>query len=87
MGGQGELLQVVGALGTAGRLAGGLDGGQQQGDQDRDDRDHHQQFDQGESATTFKDGDFLHVRTFRKQIEGNEDHESGRRLCSSRGER
>ena len=32
------------------RLACGLDGGQEQRDQDRDDRDDHQQFDQGEAA-------------------------------------
>ena len=46
-----ELLQVVDALGAAGGLAGRLHGGQQEADQDRDDRDHDQQLDQGESPT------------------------------------
>ena len=41
--GEAHLLQVVDALAPPGRLAGRLDGGQQQGDQDRDDRDHDQQ--------------------------------------------
>ena len=48
--GQAQLLQVVGALGAAGGLAGRLDRRQEQGDQDRDDGDHHQQLDQGEAA-------------------------------------
>ena len=48
---QADLLEVVGALSPPGRLTGRLHGGQQQGDQNRDDRDHHQQFDQGESAS------------------------------------
>ena len=39
---QAHLLEIVGALDAAGRLAGGLDGRQEQGDQDRDDRDDHQ---------------------------------------------
>ena len=52
--GEPDLLQVVDALGTAGRLAGGLDGRQQQGDQDRDDGDHDQQLDQRESATAHR---------------------------------
>jgi hypothetical protein len=34
------------------RLPGRLDRGQQQGDQDRDDRDDHQQLDQREAAMT-----------------------------------
>ena len=44
-----ELLEVVGALGAAGRLAGRLDRGQEQADQDRDDRDDDQQLDQREA--------------------------------------
>ena len=44
--GQAELLEVVGALHPAGRLARRLHRGQQQRDQDADDRDHHQQLDQ-----------------------------------------
>jgi hypothetical protein len=43
---QADLLEVVAALSAAGRLAGLLDGRQQQGDQDRDDRDDHEQFDE-----------------------------------------
>ncbi len=46
--GQGDLLEVVHALDPPRRLAGALDGGEQQRDQDRDDRDHHEQFDQRE---------------------------------------
>jgi len=48
---QAELLHVVDALRTAGRLAGRLDGGQEQADQDGNDGDHHQEFDQRETAT------------------------------------
>ena len=47
-----ELLEVVDALAPPGRLARRLHGGEEQGDQDRDDGDDHEQFDQGESATT-----------------------------------
>jgi hypothetical protein len=47
--GQADLLEIIGALGAAGRLAGGLHGGQQEGDQDADDRDHDQQLDQRET--------------------------------------
>ncbi len=46
---QRELLEVVGALGAAGGLPRRLDRGQQQGDQHCDDRDYHQQLDQGET--------------------------------------
>ena len=49
--GQPELLEVVGALGPAGRLARGLHGGQEQGDQHRDDRDDDQELDQRETAS------------------------------------
>src|SRR5262249_23300909 len=41
-----ELLEVVLTLGACGGLADFLDGGQEQADEDRDDRDHHQQLDQ-----------------------------------------
>jgi hypothetical protein len=41
-----DLLQIVDALRPAGRLAGGLHGGQEQRDQDADDGNHHKQFDQ-----------------------------------------
>ena len=49
--GQGDLLEVVGTLRAPSRLAGGLDSGQQQGDQDRDDGDDHQKLNQRETAT------------------------------------
>src|SRR5262249_16218412 len=47
--GQRDLLEVVGALRASGGLAHLLDSGEQQADEDRDDRDHHQQLDQRES--------------------------------------
>ena len=40
---QADLVQIVAALRRPGRLAGGLDGRQQQGNQNPDDRDDHQQ--------------------------------------------
>src|SRR5205823_2535287 len=46
--GEGELLEVVGALHACGGLADLLDGGQEQADQDGDDRYYHQQLDQRE---------------------------------------
>jgi hypothetical protein len=49
---EGQLTQVVRALGTAARLARGLDSRQQQGDQDADDGDDHEQFDQGEPPSS-----------------------------------
>ena len=49
---QAQLLEVVGTLDAPGRLAGRLDGGKQQGNQYGDDCDHHQQFDQGETASS-----------------------------------
>ena len=48
--GQADLLEVVGALGPAGRLTRRLHRGQQQRDQDRDDGDDDQQLDQRETA-------------------------------------
>jgi hypothetical protein len=48
---QADLLQVVGALGAPGGLAGTLHGRQEQGDEHADDRDDHQQLDQGETAS------------------------------------
>jgi hypothetical protein len=41
------LLKVVDALSPASRFASGLNCRQQQGDQDADDRDYHEQFDEG----------------------------------------
>jgi len=48
--GQPQLLEVVRALGSPGRFARRLHGGQEQRDQDGNDRDHDQQFDQSKSA-------------------------------------
>jgi hypothetical protein len=44
------LLDIIGALNSAGRVARRLNGGQQQAYEDPDNRDHHQQFNQRESA-------------------------------------
>ena len=46
---QPELLQVVLALGASRRLTSLLNRREQQGDQDRDDCDHDQEFDEGEA--------------------------------------
>ncbi len=46
-----DLLDVVGALDAPGGLARGLDGREQESDQDRDDRDHHQKLDQSKTAS------------------------------------
>jgi hypothetical protein len=43
--GQPDLLQIVFTGRAAGRFAGLLNGGQQQSDEDRDDRNHDEQFD------------------------------------------
>ena len=48
---QAELLEIVLALRPAGRLAGLLHGWQQQGHQDANDRNDHQQLNEGEAAT------------------------------------
>jgi hypothetical protein len=45
------LFHVVGALDTAGSLAGGLDRWQQECDQDRDDGDYDEKFNQGKSTS------------------------------------
>ena len=47
---QPDLLEVVGALRSPGRLTGRLDGRQEQGDQDRDDGDDHEQLDERERS-------------------------------------
>jgi hypothetical protein len=46
--GQPDLLEVVATTHPVGGLAHLLDRGQQQADEHRDDRDHNQQFDEGE---------------------------------------
>ncbi len=50
MHGQPDLLEVVAALHPAGPLANALHGGEQNRDQESDDRDHHEQLDEGEAA-------------------------------------
>src|SRR5439155_27385786 len=49
--GDADLLEVVGALRPAGGLAGRLDRWQQQGNEDRDDGDHHEKLDQRKPET------------------------------------
>src|SRR5262249_12430944 len=49
---QADLLHVVRALGSAGRLPRRLHGGEQQGDEYGDDRDDNEQLDQGEATST-----------------------------------
>src|SRR5262249_52298183 len=49
VGGDAELPEVVGAPDPVGRLAGLLDGGEEQADEDADDGDHYQQLDQREA--------------------------------------
>ena len=49
--GQAELLEVVLALGSPGGLAGLLNGGEQEGDQDRDDGDDDQELNEREGMT------------------------------------
>ena len=46
---QPKLLQVVGALCASRRLSSRLDGGEKQGNQNRDDGNDHQKFDQSEA--------------------------------------
>jgi hypothetical protein len=50
--GQSQLFQIVFALRTTSRFASLLDSGQEQSNQDRNDRNHNQQFNQGESTST-----------------------------------
>jgi hypothetical protein len=52
MNGQAELLEIIGALGTAGRFTGGLDGREQKRDQYGNDRNDNQEFDEREGTTT-----------------------------------
>ena len=57
MAGEGELLEVVGAVDSRGGHPDFLHGGKQQTDQDRDERDRHQEFDQREGVTTGAHGE------------------------------
>jgi hypothetical protein len=50
--GQAHLLDVVGTLHPAAGLPGRLHGRQEQADERRDDRDHHEKFDEREAAAT-----------------------------------
>ena len=47
---QRKLFHVVGATSPPGSFTGLLNGGQQQADEHTDDRDHHQQFDEGKAG-------------------------------------
>ncbi len=49
MEGEALLPEIVLTLHPAGALAGALDGGQEESDQRGDDRDHHQEFDEGKT--------------------------------------
>ena len=53
---QSQLLHVVFALSPAGGFPGLLDGGEKQCDQDGDDRDDHQQLNQGEAGAAAMGG-------------------------------
>src|SRR5581483_6252773 len=66
VGGQADLLEIVRAAHSGGGLADLLDGGQQQADQDRDDRDHHQQLDQREPKTGSPGAGASHENTSEK---------------------
>ena len=48
--GDAELLEIVGALGAAGRVAGHLYGGQEERNEDADDGDNNQQLDEGKGG-------------------------------------
>ena len=63
VGREADLLEVVRAAHTSGRLTDLLDGGQQQTNQDRDDGDHHQEFDQREPDAGSPSTGTSHVRT------------------------
>jgi hypothetical protein len=60
MRGQPELLEVVGAFQTARRFAHLLHGREQQGDQDGENRDHHQKLDQCEAAPPSRENAWRH---------------------------
>lgn len=59
-GGQGQLFEIVAALHFSGRLAHRLHRWEQQGDEDSDNRDHDQQFHQGEAADVSRFGKIAH---------------------------
>ena len=76
--GQANLLEIVLALHSRGRFADLLNGGQQEADQDRDDRDHHQQFDERERKTTVLHGRDLRQQGKKKKGEPNEEKTSNK---------
>jgi len=51
MAGQSDLLEVVRTLGASGCLTHLLNGGHEQGDENRDDGDHDEQFDEGKTGS------------------------------------
>jgi hypothetical protein len=53
---QTDLLEVVRALGPPSRFPRGLNGRQQQANEDGDDADHHKQLDQGKTAVSSSHG-------------------------------
>lgn len=61
---QPELLQIVLALRPAGGLACLLNGGEEQGDQDGDDCNHHQELDQCKATTSWKKPVWCHWAGF-----------------------
>src|SRR5262249_26875570 len=71
VGGQGELLEVVGALHPPAGLARRLPGRQEQGDEQADDRDDDQQLDQGEAAGRAR---LAHVSVSTKGLGMNADY-------------
>ena len=71
-----NLLEIILALSPAGCFAGLLDRRQQQGHKDGDDGNHHQQFDQGKSAT-------FHADHSRKRHRGTQTNRSPDRRRTS----
>ena len=73
---QTNLFEIVLALRSTGSFTGLLDGGQQQGDENGDDRNHHQQFDQGKRSTWSTD---WHANLLQDNDETNERRPDGPR--------
>ena len=82
---QDHVTHVALALGTPAGLAGRVDGGQEQPDQNADDADHHQQLDQCESSTTTTGGHEQFLSE--KEIEAEIDFSRARPLRASTGDK